>query len=302
MLDAVSLDYLRSFVAIANEGSFSAAGRRLGRAQSVISQTMANLEGQLGVRLFDRVGRRPELTPEGRSLLPDARQIVGDADRLKAKARQLSEGLEPELAVVVDVMLPQDLLVAAITRFTADFPGLPLRLHVEALGAVAELVLLGHCQLGISGTLPVLPEGLSAERLFGVEMVTVAHPQSALACQRGPVSLDLAATEVQIVLTDRSSLTQGRDFGVQSVRTWRIADLGAKLGLLRAGLGWGHMPLAMVADDLAAGRLVRITLEGPGAGVLPMKAIYPVGSLPGPAGRRFLAALMSSDTSPGPAI
>lgn len=297
MLDAVSLDYLRSFVAIAGEGSFSAAGRRLGRAQSVISQTMANLEGQLGVRLFDRVGRRPELTPAGRSLLPDARQIVENADRLRAKARQLSEGLEPELAVVVDVMLPQDRLVAAITRLNADFPGLPVRLHVEALGAVAELVLLGHCQLGISGTLPILPEGLSAERLFGVEMVTVAPPQSSLAHQRGAVSLDLAATEVQIVLTDRSNLTQGRDFGVQSGRTWRIADLGAKLGLLRAGLGWGHMPLAMVADDLATGRLVSIILEGPGAGVLPMKAIYPAGSLPGPAGRRFLSALTFSDIS-----
>ena len=56
MLDGVSLDQLRTFIAAADEGSFSAAGRRLRRAQSVVSQTLANLEGQLGVKLFDRNG------------------------------------------------------------------------------------------------------------------------------------------------------------------------------------------------------------------------------------------------------
>ena len=52
MLDGVSLDQLRTFIAAADEGSFSAAGRRLKRAQSVVSQTLANLEGQIGVNLL----------------------------------------------------------------------------------------------------------------------------------------------------------------------------------------------------------------------------------------------------------
>ena len=64
MLDGVSLDQLRTFIAAADEGSFSAAGRRLSRAQSVVSQTLANLEGQLGVKIFDRTGRLPALTDE----------------------------------------------------------------------------------------------------------------------------------------------------------------------------------------------------------------------------------------------
>ena len=66
MLDAVTLDQLRTFIAAAEEGSFSAAGRKLRRAQSVVSQTLANLEGQLGVRLFDRSGRYPRLTEQDR--------------------------------------------------------------------------------------------------------------------------------------------------------------------------------------------------------------------------------------------
>ena len=93
MLDGMSLDQLRTFIAAADSGSFSAAGRQLSRAQSVVSQTLANLEGQIGVRLFDRAGRYPVLTAEGKALLADARAIAGDIDLFKARARGLAGGL-----------------------------------------------------------------------------------------------------------------------------------------------------------------------------------------------------------------
>ena len=96
MLDAVTLDQLRTFIAAVEEGSFSAAGRKLRRAQSVVSQTLANLEAQLGVKLFDRASRYPRLTEEGRSLLADARAVADDVDSFKARARSMREGLEPD--------------------------------------------------------------------------------------------------------------------------------------------------------------------------------------------------------------
>lgn len=86
-------------------------------------------------------------------------------------------------------------------------------------------------------------------------------------------------------MTDRSAITQGTDYGVQGKNIWRLADLGAKHSLLSAGLGWGHMPLWMVEDDLVNKRLVVIVLEGPAAGIMPFQAIYPTNTLPGPAGR-----------------
>ena len=106
MLDGVSLDQLRTFIAAADEGSFSAAGRRLRRAQSVVSQTLANLEGQLGVKLFDRSGRFPVLTDQGRALLADARAVASNIDLFKARAKSLAGGLEPGLSVAVDMMFP----------------------------------------------------------------------------------------------------------------------------------------------------------------------------------------------------
>src|SRR6185503_1178945 len=106
MLEAVSLDHLRIFIAAADAGSFSAGGRRLRRAQSVVSQTLANLEVQLGVKLFDRSSRSPVLTSQGVALLAEARAVVSGMDVFKARAKGLSDGLEPELSVVMDAVFP----------------------------------------------------------------------------------------------------------------------------------------------------------------------------------------------------
>ena len=136
MLDGVSLDQLRSFIAAVDEGSFSAAARKLRRAQSAVSELVSSLEGQMGVTLFDRSGRCPKLTSEGAVLLADARGIVAGLDFMKARAKGIAAGLEPELSVVVDVCFPMAAITEAAKEFRERFPGVPLRLFVEALGAV----------------------------------------------------------------------------------------------------------------------------------------------------------------------
>src|SRR5207245_917994 len=151
MLDGVSLDQLRTFIAAADEGSFSAGGRRLRRAQSVVSQTLANLETQLGVKLFDRSSRSPVLTKQGVALLAEARAVVGGMDVFKARAKGLSQGLEPELSVVVDVMFPLDLLTAAVAAFQEEFHAVPLRLNLVAVGGVLLPGLVGRCDLRVLG-------------------------------------------------------------------------------------------------------------------------------------------------------
>jgi DNA-binding transcriptional LysR family regulator len=290
MLDNVSFDQLRTFIAAAEAGSFSAAGRHLGRAQSVVSQTIANLEDQLRVALFDRTGRYPQLTDQGRILLGDARAVAGGIDSLKARAKSMAGGVEPELSVVMDVMFPMTVVTKLAGSFGQAFPATPLRLYVEALGGVAKALLDGRCDLGVMGTLaPNVPE-LISERLVGVRMVMVASPDHPLAKHGRPlISCDLA-DQVQLVLTDRTDLSRGQEFGVFSPRTWRLADLGAKHAFLRAGLGWGGRPAAMVERDLKEGTLVEITLEdAPADGIiLPMAAAFRADSPPGPAGRWFI--------------
>ena len=292
MLDGVTLDQLRTFIAAVEEGSFSAAGRKLRRAQSVVSQTLANLEGQLGVKLFDRASRYPRLTDEGRSLLVDARSIANTIDGFKARARAMREGLEPELAVAIDVMYPMEALTRAAAASREKYPHTSLRLYVEALGGVIKPVLDGSCSIGVIGSLPFVPEELHSEPLLDIRFVTVVSPTHPLAKSRGVISKSVIQKHVQLVLTDRTTLTEGRNFSVLSPLTWRLADLGAKLAFLRAGLGWGHMPLHMVSADLAADSLVKIRVEDlPRNPEMAMKVVFRKDAPPGPAGRAFIAQL-----------
>jgi DNA-binding transcriptional LysR family regulator len=105
------------------------------------------------------------------------------------------------------------------------------------------------------------------------------HPLSKI----GEVSSGEARKHVQLVLTDRSPLTEGRDFSVLSPRTWRLADLGAKHALLREGIGWGNMPLPMVEGELAGGDLVRLKMRDHPGGTYRLAGIWRRDAPPGPA-------------------
>jgi len=293
MLDGVTLDQFRTFIAAADEGSFSAAGRRLGRAQSVVSQALANMEGQLGIQLFDRSGRIPVLTEAGRAILPDARAVAGNVDAFKARARGLAGGLEAELSVAIDVMLPTPILTRAVAEFSLRFPDVPLRLYVEALGAVLQAVLDGNCAFGIVGSLPDVPASVVRERLMEVQMVPVASPSHPLGRHRGPLTINDLSGHVQLVLTDRTSLSKGTEFGVVSAKPWRLADLGSKHAFLKAGMGWGGMPLDLVQADIDSGELVILdVVEMPKRGMwLTLSAAFQADAPPGPAGRWLIAQI-----------
>lgn len=260
-----SLDQLRIFIAVSEEGSFNAAAKQMGRAISAISYGISQLEGQLGLTLFHREGsRRPELTEAGRALLAEARGVADRADGLLAKARSLHQGLEAELSLALDVMLPGEVIAGVLRDFATMFPTVALRLHIEALGAVAACVLDGEAQLAVGGPNIGDDPALERQAIGHVELVPVAAPDHPLA--QGHQAAGASREHLQLVLTDRSSLTEGREFAVLSPRTWRLADLGAKHALLREGIGWGNMPRHMVAQDLREGRLVELALpEDPGA-------------------------------------
>lgn len=147
-----TLDQLRVFLTVVEVGSFAGAARKLHRATSVISYTIANLEMQLGVTLFDRkTTRKPQLTDAGRTVLAEARMVYSGINGLRAKVKGLLQGLEAEIHLVLDVMLPSARVVDALKVFRETFPTVSLHLHIEALGAVTQRVLNRGAALGVSG-------------------------------------------------------------------------------------------------------------------------------------------------------
>lgn len=277
-----SLDQLRIFLAVEKTGSFGGAARAMGRAISAVSYGIAQMEAQLGVTLFEREGsRKPVLTEAGRGLLPEARAIADRADALLAKTKSLHAGLESDVGLVVDVMVPGEATAQVLREFRAMFPTVALRLQIEGLGAVAACLLDGSSELAIGG--PVIGDHPELERqMIGeVELIPVAAPDHPLA--QPDIAPGASREHLQLILTDRSKLTEGREFSVLSPLSWRLGDLGAKHALLKQGIGWGNMPRPMVAGDLERATLVELDLpEKPGDDYT-LSAIWRRDTRPGPA-------------------
>jgi DNA-binding transcriptional LysR family regulator len=225
-------------------------------------------------------------------VLSKARAVSGGINDLRASVKGLLSGLEAEVTLVVDVMLPISRLVDAAQAFEAKFPSVTLRLHVEALSAVAQLVQAGIAGIGVGGALHTSMPGIERFQVGDVELIPVAAPQHPLA--RNPPTLPGEARQYrQLILTVRSSFTEDRDFGVLSGETWRLADLGAKHALLLAGSGWGFMSEPVVRGDLASERLVRLDLPEARGGFYPLQAIYRTDNPPGPAAAWMIQRFVS---------
>jgi DNA-binding transcriptional LysR family regulator len=143
-----------------------------------VSQTLANLEGQIGVKLFERGGRVPTLTDHGDALLSLA--VASEVDNFKARAKGLASGLETELSLVVDAMFPVAVLASAVAAFQGQFPAIPLRLYVEMWEAVADPVLDRRCAVGLIGSLSPVPPQFNRERVLTVRAIKVVSPQHVL--------------------------------------------------------------------------------------------------------------------------
>jgi DNA-binding transcriptional LysR family regulator len=267
MLDGLTLDQLRVLVAVAETGSFRSAARRIRRVQSAVSHAIAALEAQLGVSLFDRSGHRPEMTPEGRALLADAKAILLRMDAMRARARGMGEGVELGVSLVVDTLFPLKAVAHALRVMRAAYPSVAVDLRTAPLGEPLAALRDGRCTLAITVGEEFREPRVQLEALSPVPFVAVVSAQHPLAARReqpGPVDPAELAEHLQIVLKDTTAQTADKDFGVLSPGTWRVAGQDVKHAMISEGLGWGRLPLWLVEEDLARGRLERLDVSALG--------------------------------------
>lgn len=259
LIGSLTLDELRVLVTIADTGSFSAAGRDLRRVQSAVSQAIAKLEEKQGVLLFDRNSHRPVLTATGKVLVGQARMVLASVARFEAVAAGTRAGLEPELVIAIDPLVPTAPFIDSLYALGSTFPSLPVRFSTEGLGGSLRKLQSDSAAIGICLLLPAIPENIAAYPLLRIKMVPVVAPGHPLASLDHPATHDELAPHVQLVLSDPVD-GGGADYGLSSERLWRFVDLGRRLDFVRAGLGWCRMPEHLVAGLISSGELQRLSL------------------------------------------
>jgi DNA-binding transcriptional LysR family regulator len=300
VIDPLTLDQMRVLVAVADAGSFSAAARKLGRVQSAISQSIQTLETTLRLTLFDRSGKTPRLTDAGKALVGDARPLIAAAQAIRARAQGMADDVEPELTLAVDSMFPIPLLIESLKALRIAFPQLPATVFTEALGGSEQRLRDGAARLAFY---PVPPAGacdLSIEFMNRVAMWPVVAADHPLAALPEPLGREDLEPHVQLVLTDRTPLTQNWIGGIISRHLWRFADLATRLDFLLAGFGWCNMPGHMIDEHVAAGRLKKLKIANQEDFTMPIYVVHERGRPPGRAGRWLIADLRQRmKTCPG---
>jgi DNA-binding transcriptional LysR family regulator len=291
MIDPLTLDQMRVLIAVAETGSFSGAARRLGRVQSAVSQAINTMESALGVALFDRRGKKPALTEAGEVIARDARRLIDGARTLKSRAASIAADTEPELTLAVDAIFPNELLMASLKALRGEFPQTPVSVFTEGLGGPEQRLRDGVVRLAIYPLAVTGAHDLAAEFLTDVAIIPVVAASHPLAAIEGPLARETLEPHVQLVLTDRTPLTQNSHGGIVSHHIWRFADLATRLEFLLAGFGWCNMPAHMVVDHIEAGRLKRLALTEKDAFVFRIHVVHERGREIGRAGRWLIADL-----------
>ncbi|XKE45894.1 LysR family transcriptional regulator [Halomonas organivorans] len=260
-----SLDQLEVLIACAERGSFSAAARHLGRAQSAVSTAIGHLEADLGCTLFDRRGRLPRLTEAGDALVHEARAVIRQCQRLESRALAIAQGEEARLVLAIDealVEMPQ--VDETLEALAHHYPALQLTLLYGAQGDIARWVEDRTADLGILlgrlGRGPLL-EGVPIAHLRQVLVVGRDHP---LAGRPSPTPGDLAAHR-QLLIASRS---EGEAAAPLSAQFWRLNSFYSMAELATRGLGWALVPEHIAQYPPFRDHLV--ALSGEALGTLPV--------------------------------
>ena len=259
MIEGVTIHQLLCFDAVVSEGSFQAAAEKLNRSQPTVSASLKNLETQLRLNLLDRSGYRVVLSEAGRSFHARTRVFLQELQVLRNHAAQLAMGEESELRVVIGDLCPLPETLGLLRRFFDRCPGTRLHLHFEAISGPWERLLDDEADLILHHVDKADPR-LEFVDFFTVKLVPVVAPNFL----RFPISRSITPEQmrdyVQCVIRDTARRSPARDYYlVEGARSWTVSDQLMKKELILQGMGWGHMPQYLIAQDLRRRRLIPIT-------------------------------------------
>lgn len=293
-----TLDQLRQFVATADSGSFSAAARRLGKAQSAVSTAISLLEADLGLELFDRSRRNAQLTDAGELLLLEARELLRQAEALDNRARSLSSGNEARLAIALDEALPYAAISALLREISQRFPDLELTVLNGTATEVVDYIDENRAHIAFHFVRGVLPARFEQRQIGAV-------PQGVFVANDHP----LAALEVvqhKDLVKYRQLVMHAEDVyeATYSPKLWRSDSFYSIAEMVADDLGWAILPVNVGMDDAYDKPLQQVYCPSLALSRLSVRVLWRQGWQPPPtvqwvAGRftELLSKLATDDTT-----
>ncbi|MCX7067140.1 MAG: LysR family transcriptional regulator [Methylococcales bacterium] len=268
----ITLDALEVLDAIERKGSFAAAANELFRVPSAISYSIQKLEQDLNVVLFRKEGRRAVLTPAGKVLLEQGREILQATERLAMITKKTHSGWEAVFNIAIDSILEFDFIYPLIAQFYEILPDIEINLYEEVLGGTQEALTSNRVDLVIGTGTEFLPShGINYQKIQEIEWIFAVAPEHELTKTTLPLSRQLIEQHRFIVVRDSSKNQAPQSQRVFSKRpVLSVPSITAKIQAQCLGLGVGFLPAHRIHDVLAQGLLIALPLEEP----IPPLALY----------------------------
>jgi DNA-binding transcriptional LysR family regulator len=257
-MEGMTIHQLQCFDAVVSEGGFQAAAAKLRRTHSTVFTSVKNLERQLRLRLLDRDGYRVALTEDGKSFHARVRVFLHEVSLLRHHASQLAMGEESELHIVIGDVCPLPEALGLLRRFFDGCPNTRLHLHFEAISGPWERLFDGEANL-ILHHIDKSDPRIEFIHLFSGTVVPVAAPGFLPFPITDRITPEQMRDYVQCVVRDTARHSPPRDFYlIEGARSWTVSDQLMKKEIILQGMGWGHLPDFLIADELRDGRLISI--------------------------------------------
>ncbi|AEF21185.1 MULTISPECIES: LysR family transcriptional regulator [Pseudomonadaceae] len=251
---------LRVFLAVIDEGSFSAAARVLGRVPSAVNMAVSQLEAELDLELFDRSTRKALPTPAARALEPQARQVVSQLNLLDAHALQLHKGLERRLVIAMAPELQTGAWSRPLTTLAREFPTLEIEIRSAAQTDAVRMIHEGSAQVALMFERPGIDEREAFAEAGSQLLTAVAAPGYPFDSEGKRLDAGQMADTRQIVVASGDPQASEPQI-VLSHRVWLTDSYMATLDLVQAGMGWAYLPHPLVQPMIDSGVLAAVKFD-----------------------------------------
>jgi DNA-binding transcriptional LysR family regulator len=252
-----TLDQWEALQAVVQWGGFGPAAAHLNRSQSTVSYAIRRLQEQIGIRVFELVGRRARLTESGRALLADLEPLLSGFVSLEGRARALASGGESEIGLAVDSIYPNERLFGALAEFTRLYPHVRLKLHQGVFMSSADAFTTHGADLCITG---LMPREYSSKPILDIRLLAVARANHPLLQKRRQLTTaDLMQHLMTVIERPEGPAlrTQPRS---PSQRYLAVDSIEAGVDAVRSGLCFGWLPIYRIRPYLSSGEMIPLLL------------------------------------------
>lgn len=253
----ISLDQWNVLVSVVESGGYAKAAERIHKSQSTLTYSIKKLESLLGVKAFERKGRKAVLTPTGELLYRRAKVLLEDTARLEKAAGELAKGWEPEIRIAVDIIFPTWLLLRCFGEFCAERPDTHLELYETVLGGTEEALAARRVEFAIASS---IPQGFVGDVLMPVRALCVAAPAHPLHRLGRELTTEDLRRHRHIVIRD-SGAARVRSAGWLNELRLTVSNKATAIHAVTTGMGYAWYPEDSVRAEMERGALKPLPLR-----------------------------------------